>query len=194
MRRAGVGAVLAALAVAGCSSDGPNSAITTAPLCESGHDRQAANAVILMAQSVPSATWVPCIRAALPLGWSFHHLEASNGQSRFWLDSDRDGTKAVEVRLTGSCRTDGATEIPSDREDMRRLERVDRISPGYVGRRYYVFDGGCLTVLFVLAGDSPGEALALASQAVGVVSRADLQEQVREESGGRLELDPEGAP
>jgi hypothetical protein len=197
VRRGAVGTAFlaaAAAALTACSSDGPNSAITTAPLCESGHDREAANGVILMAQSVPSATWVPCIRAALPLGWSFHHLEASNGESRFWLDSDRDGTRAVEVRLTGSCTTDGATEIPSDREDMRRLERVDRISPGYAGRRYYVFDGGCLTVLFSLAGDSPGEALALASQVVGVVARADLQEQVREESGGRLELDPEGTP
>jgi len=190
VRRGVAGVALVALAVAGCSSDGPNSAITTAPLCETGHDSQAANAVILMAQSVPSASWVPCIRAALPLGWNFHHLEASNGEARFWLDSDRDGTRAVEVRLTGSCSTAGATEIPSDREDMRRLERVERISPGYVGRRYYVFDGGCLTVLFRLGGDNPGEALALATQVVGVVSRADLQEQVHEESDGRLELDP----
>ena len=190
MRRGVVGVALVALAVAGCSSDGPNSAITNAPLCETGHDGQAANAVILMAQSVPSAGWVPCIRAALPLGWNFHHLEASNGEARFWLDSDRDGTRAVEVRLTGSCSTAGATEIPSYREDMRRLERVERISPGYVGRRYYVFDGGCLTVLFRLGGDNPGEALALATQVVGVVSRADLQEQVHEESDGRLELDP----
>jgi hypothetical protein len=29
---------------------------------------------------------------------------------------------------------------------------------------------------------------------VGVVSRADLQKQVREESAGRLDLDPEGTP
>jgi hypothetical protein len=187
-------AALTAALVAGCSSDGPNSAITQPPLCEGGHDRTAGNAVVLMAQSVPSATWVPCIRAALPLGWNFHHLEAGNGQSRFWLDSDRDGKRAVEVRLTPSCATAGATEIPSDREGMRRLERVDRISPGYTGRRYYLFDGGCLTVLFSLHGDSPGEALALASQVVGVVPRDTLRAQVHEESGGRLELDPGGTP
>ena len=52
-----------------------------------------------MAQSVPTATWVPCIRTALPLGWNFHHLDARNGVARFWLDSDRDGQQAVEVRL-----------------------------------------------------------------------------------------------
>ena len=49
------------------------------------------NGVILMAQSVPTATWVPCISNALPLGWQFHHLDARNGVARFWLDSDRDG-------------------------------------------------------------------------------------------------------
>ena len=77
------------------------------------------NGVILMAQSVPTATWVPCISAALPLGWQFHHFDARNGVSRFWLDSDRDGQQAVEVRLTESCATGGTTEVPTDREGMR---------------------------------------------------------------------------
>ena len=176
---------------AGCAAG--TTLITDPPLCTAGDDG-AGDGVILMAQSVPTATQVPCIRTRLPLGWNFHHLEARNGVARFWLDSDRDGTMAVEVRLTETCSTSGATEIPSDREGMRRLERVDRISPTYAGARYYLFDGGCLTVIFKLAGGNPGEALALASQVVGVVSRADLQQQVREESGGRLQLDPEGTP
>jgi hypothetical protein len=148
-----------------------------------------------MAQSVPTAQWIPCIRAALPLGWDFHHLDARNGSARFWLDSDRDGVQAVEVRLEPSCDTDRTTEVPSDREGMRRLERVDRVSPTYAGERFYVFEGGCLTVVFSLDGSSAGEALAVSSQVVGVVSRADLAAQVREESGGRLDLDPpEDAP
>jgi hypothetical protein len=133
---------------------------------------------------------VPCISSALPLGWNFHHLDARNGASRFWLDSDRDGQQAVEVRLAESCDTAGATEVPTDREGMTRLERVDRLSPSYAGERYYRFDGGCVTVVFALDGDSPGEALALSSQVVGAVARGDLAAQVREESGGRLTLDP----
>jgi hypothetical protein len=192
VRRAGpLLAALLAVALAGCADDAPNSAIGDEPLCEVG-DHGAGNSVLLMAQSVPTASWVPCIRAALPLGWGFHHLEARDGEARFWLDSDRDGQKAVEVRLTESCDTAGATPIPSDREGMLRLERVTRMSPTYVGERYYLFEGGCLSVVFALRGESPGEALALASQVVGVVARADLQEQVREESGGRLDLDPTG--
>jgi hypothetical protein len=173
--------------LAGCASD--STAILTTPLCDTG-DEGADNGVILMAQAVPTATRVPCISAALPLGWSFHHLDARNGVARFWLDSDRDGKKAVEVRLTESCGTAGTTEVPTDRPGLRRLERVDRMSPSYAGARYYLFEGGCLTIAFSLDGGSAGEALAVASQIVGVVPRDDLAAQVEQQSGGRLTLDP----
>jgi hypothetical protein len=183
-------ALLTGSCLAGCA--GGTTAITAVPLCRSGADGAdgAGNAVILMAQSVPSASSVPCIRTALPLGWNFHHLVARNGESQFWLDSDRDGVKAIEVRLEPSCDTLGATEIPSDRDGMRRLERVRQVSPTYAGERYYRFPGGCLTFVFRLHGDSPGEGLALASSAVGVVRRATLNAQVKTESHGRLTLDP----
>jgi hypothetical protein len=190
MSRARVLPLLALLVVgsaAGCASD--TTATTELPNCATG-DQTASNGVVLMAQSVPTATWVPCLRTTLPLGWDFQHLDARNGSSRFWLNSDRDGQKAIEVRLADSCHTAGATEIVSDREGMRRLERVTRTTPHFEGERYYVFDGGCITIVFRLTGDNPGEPLGLATQVVGSVSRAELQQQVREESNGRLTLDP----
>jgi hypothetical protein len=180
-------ALLAAGLLAACASG--STTISDPPLCSSG-DEGAGNGVILMAQSVPTASWVPCIRTRLPLGWSFNRLDARNGSTRFWLDSDRDGTEAIEVQLEQTCATAGATEIASDREGMRRLERVLRVSPSYSGERYYVFGGGCLTFVFHLDGNDPGEALALATQAVGAVRRTDLRAQVQERSGGRVELDP----
>jgi hypothetical protein len=190
--RTAAAAALALVAVGcltGCGdSANPAAAITSPPLCPVG-DGGAGNGVVLMAQSVPTAAWAPCLRP-LPSGWDFLHLDVRNGVSRFWLDSDRDGTHAIEVRLEESCDTSGATEIASDREYMHRLERVRQVSPTYSGERHYVFHGGCLSIVFRLDGDSPGEALALASQAVGVVSREDLQAQVHAESGGRVELDP----
>jgi hypothetical protein len=135
---------------------------------------------------------VPCLRTALPLGWGFHHLDARNDVAVFSLDSDRDGREAIKVRLEKSCDTSGSTEIPSDREGMQRLERVTRTTPHFEGERYYVFDGGCITFAFELDGESRGEPLALATQAVGAVSRTDLLRQVRDESDGRLSLDPAG--
>jgi hypothetical protein len=173
--------------ISGCASD--NSASSRLPTCVEG---DVANGVILMAQSVPSATWVPCLRTNLPLGWSFVHLEARNGSSRFWLDSNRDGDKAIEVLFEKSCDTAGATEIPSDRAGLQRFERVRLTTPRYEGERYYVFDGGCITFVFHLIGDSRGEPLALATQSIGAISRADLIALVHDESDGRLSLDPAG--
>jgi hypothetical protein len=195
VRRAVAAAATLALGMclAGCSSD--TAATTEQPTCTGAADDHASNAVILMAQSVPSAGWIPCLKTTLPLGWSFHHLDARNDISRFYLDSDRDGQLAIEVRLTRSCDSSGSTEIPSDREGMRRLERVTMTTPRFEGRRYYVFPGGCITFVFRLGGDSDnrGEPLALATQAVGAVSRADLLRQVHDDSGGRLTLDPPSA-
>jgi hypothetical protein len=162
--------------------------------CAEGDDGEPTNGVILMAQSVPSASFVPCLEG-MPVGWHFSALDARSDSARFWLDSDRYGMHAIEVRLTADCDTSGATEIPSERPDMRRMEQVASVSPQFVGRRYYLFDGGCITVVFDIAGSDSSEPLAVATQGLGVVSRSELQDLVREESGGRLELDPpEGGP
>ena len=157
--------------------------------CRSGEEARPANGVVLMAQSVPTASFLPCLEG-VPLGWHFVDLEARDGSATFWLDSERHGDRAIEVRLTEECATDGASEIPSDREGMRRLEQVTEVSPRYVGKRFYVFDGGCITVLFTITGEDRSEPLAVATQGVGTVPRAELRALVRERSDGRLELDP----
>ena len=184
--------LVAALTVTGCASD--TTATLRQPTCPVEGDDTASNAVVLMAQAVPTTSWVPCLRPdTLPGGWSYEALDVRNNVSRFWLTSDRDGERAIEVRLEESCSTAGTTEIPTDRDGMRRYERVTQTDPEYHGKRYYVFDGGCITFVFKLTGkpgQTRGEPLALATQAVSAVSRADLAAQVREESDGRLRLDP----
>ncbi|RBY78231.1 hypothetical protein DQ238_13135 [Geodermatophilus sp. TF02-6] len=180
-----------ALLLTGCGAPA-DGLIGDVPACSIGDDAVAASGVVLMAQAVPTASWVPCLQG-LPVGWHFSGLDARRGSARFWLDSDRDGVHAIEVWLTGTCDTAGATEIPSDREGMHRLERVTQVTPQYLGRRYYLFDGGCLTVVFTLSGDARGEPLALATQNIGTLRRQELAEQVRAETGGRLGLDPPAA-
>jgi hypothetical protein len=185
-------ALAAVVALSACSSD--TTATTEMPTCADAEDGTASNSVILMAQSVPTAEWVPCLRSALPLGWGFHHLDARNDLSVFSLDSDRNGQQAIKVRLEQSCDTSGATSIPSDREDMERFERVTQTTPHFEGKRYYVFEGGCMTFVFALTGEgeSRSEGLALATQSVGAVSRTELLRQVHDDSDGRLTLDPAG--
>jgi hypothetical protein len=186
-----VALALAVCCLSACGTSG-NTYGYRPPTCAS--EEEASNGVVLMAQSVPTASWIPCLRRALPGDWTFSYLDAHNGSAVFVIKSMH-SAEPVAVNLTRTCDTAGATEVPTDREGLRRLERVTTVSPHYMGRRFYVFDGGCITVVFNLeGGENPSEALALATDSVGVVSRAFLQDQVREESGGRLELDAGGTP
>jgi len=157
--------------------------------CRTGDEGQPAHGVVLMAQSVPSSSWVPCLDT-VPLGWHMSDVEVRDGSGRFWLDSDRDGTRAIEVKLDSSCDTRRATEIPSDRNGVRRFELVTQVSPVYMGTRFYEFDGGCLAVSFRLGGQDRAEPLAVATEGIDLVNRMDVEQQVRDETGGRLELDP----
>jgi hypothetical protein len=184
---AAVAAVLGPVALTGCGQ--PTSFEGEVVACAEGEDGSPANGVVLMAQAVPTASWVPCLDT-VPLGWHFTEFEVRNDSAHFWLDSDRFGDHAIAMRFTASCDTSGATEIPSDRAGMRRLERVTSVHPQYVGRRFYVFDGGCITLLFSLSGKDRAEPLAVATQGIGAVARNDLQKLVHEGSDGRLALDP----
>ncbi|SDE37785.1 hypothetical protein SAMN05660485_00752 [Blastococcus fimeti] len=157
--------------------------------CREGDEGTPANGVILLAQSVPTASYVPCLEV-IPLGWDVSGLEASDEDAHFWLDSNRDGARAVEIRLDERCDTAGATQIPSDREAMERWERVTQVTPEYVGTRFYVFDGGCISVLFRLSGENRAEPLGFATQGIGAVPRDAVRAAVREQTDDRLELDP----
>ena len=66
--------------------------ITQHPTCGTG------DLMIAMAQSVPTATQVPCV-AALPAGWTVEDVSVHSGHSVFYLDSDRAGRHAVKVSL-----------------------------------------------------------------------------------------------
>lgn len=141
VRQLAVAAVALGLGLSACTaaSTGP----ATAPTCDHG------DILILIAQSVPSATLVPCI-SEFPAGWTFggEHIDA--GQARFWLDSDRAGPSAVTVTLSPSCDTRGAIRIPvaPDESGTVRYERPDTLPPGYSAERFYRFPGGCVTYRF----------------------------------------------
>jgi hypothetical protein len=185
--------LLGTLLLAGCSANiqlAPT--VGGLPQC-TPKPGKVSSGTLVMAQAVPSAQWLPCVRE-VPVGWSFDQLEPRDGQATFDLDSDRDGTKALTVLLGPSCDTSGATEIPSEHPDMRRYERADRVSRGYAGQRYYVFSGGCVTYQFDLRGATRAEAVATVSEALGFVSRAALARQLYETSGGRLVLDVTATP
>jgi hypothetical protein len=149
----------------------------------------AAGGTILMAQSVPTAAWLPCVRQ-VPPGWTFYQLLADEDGTTVRFLSDRDGDTALAVLFRRDCDLAGASEVPSEQPEMRRYERVTRVTSGYGGERHYVFTGGCVTFRFDLRGATRAEPVATITEAFGFISRQTLARQVRESTDGRLELDP----
>jgi tRNA A-37 threonylcarbamoyl transferase component Bud32 len=68
----------------------------------------------LEAQSVPSASLVPCMSTLRP-GWSLAEVAVNNGRSQVTLNHDRAGDAAVVLWLTRSCDTGAAVETPPRR-------------------------------------------------------------------------------
>jgi hypothetical protein len=182
---------LLALVTTGCADLGPVD-VGQQPTCTSpaGTVRRG---VLIMAQAVPGAQWLPCIRT-MPPGWSFAEIRPRDGEVSLLFDSDRDGLHALTVLLRPSCDVTGATEVPSEQPEMRRFERVTRVSSGYGGERHYTFAGGCVTYRFDLRGSTRAEPVAAAAESIAFLSRRNLDGMVRQVSDGRLRLDPTGGP
>ena len=81
--------------------------------------------LILSAQSVRGAAYVPCIHDLKP-GWTYEHLVARSGQSRFWISSDRVGVRFLEVTFEGWCDLGGALAEDSDEDHIPLFVDVRR--------------------------------------------------------------------
>jgi tRNA A-37 threonylcarbamoyl transferase component Bud32 len=143
----------------------------------------------LMAQSVPSASLIPCLQL-VPVDWTVAEVAVNNGRSVITLDHDRGGRAAMVVRLTASCDLAGATEVTSEQRGARRYLRVDRNSTEFSATRAYTFQGGCVTQRFRAAGPSASRLSDTASTEFGFISRDELRQALSQRSHGRLELDP----
>lgn len=143
--------------------------IEAEPSCGTG------DLMVLMAQSVPSATALPCV-AALPAGWSVGPVDIQRGHSRFSLTSDAAGAPSVDVRFQppGSCSVDGATEIPSDEVGMRRFERPEQLPLGLRVVRTYLTNGACVTYEFAFDGDAQASDLVALDSAFAFQPRSAL--------------------
>ena len=141
--------------------------------------------MILMAQSVPSATQIPCV-AALPAGWDFGRMHVNDERGTFWLDSDLGGDVALTVTLlpAAGCSVEGATPVPSDESGTERFERPERLPPNLLSTRYYLFEGGCVTYRFAFDEDADASLMLAVDGAVGFMPRTELIEEVDLRSGG----------
>jgi hypothetical protein len=143
--------------------------------------------LLLMAQSVPTASLVPCVEI-LPPGWTLGDVVVTNGRSRFTLTSDRGGVLVVD--LAASCDLAGTTELTSERPETRRYLRIDRNAAGVTMTRAYTFRGGCITQRLAAPEASRQQLAGESSYALGFTTRDALATALRRDSDGRLELDP----
>ncbi|MCB2222773.1 MAG: hypothetical protein KQH83_01260 [Actinobacteria bacterium] len=143
----------AALVASGCSG----TLGRVMPACDNDRIN---SAVLITGQSVAGAEYIPCIEDLKP-GWTYEHLQAERGRTRFWLGSDRVGLRFLEVAFEGSCDLSGAVRAPSDEPDIERwVEDVE--------------EDLFVEVVLIPEGDDPG----LRDHAADLVS---------EVGGGRVE-------
>ncbi|MGH8862049.1 MAG: hypothetical protein ACRDVG_12605 [Jatrophihabitantaceae bacterium] len=191
------GAVLSVLPACGVTFNigGPPTGGPTCPARTERAPDRLSGPLILSAQSVPTATLVPCLHA-LPAGWTLHDAAARRGQASIVLDFGRDNDRAATVTLSRTCDVTRATGTATDEPGTSRYERVDDVPAGYRAERYYVFSGGCVRYEFNLRGATGPEQVSTISRALGFVDRAVLRRLVHERSHGRFELDPasDGSP
>jgi hypothetical protein len=177
-------AVTFAIVASGCSDGGQ-----ATPACS----RPGSDIIVLEAQSVPTATRLPCV-ADLPIGWSFAGALARNDETTFWLDHDRAGVHAVEVVMRASCDTSSAERMPpsSDEAGMQIYEEATTLQPAFTGSRFQVFEGGCIEYRYSFSDDVEPTLVIEVDQALSTVARSDLVSSVADRFG--LTLCGAGAP
>jgi hypothetical protein len=145
----------------------------------------------LEAQSVPTASRVPCLRA-LPAGWMVDEMVVNDRRSVLTLGHDRAGSSVAIVRLSASCDPAGADEATSAQPGARRYVRVERRVPVFSVTWLDMFSGGCITTRLTVPPDQAAQLSSEATALLGFKTREALQQALDEHSDGRLRLDPAG--
>jgi hypothetical protein len=174
-----VAATVAAIAVAALSLVSCGTNELAAPRCT------ATQRLGIVAQSVPSAAFVPCV-ATLPAGWHVQTFEVERARTRLSLRSDR-AARPVEIVFDSACDVRGASPVAPRSTGIRSYLHVTSIDPDYRGTQFDVFPGGCLTETFVFAR---GPHIALIDDlrtAVDLYPRAELRALLRQKQGIRLD-------
>ena len=166
--------VAAPLLMSGCTGSAPGFA--TAPRCSS------VERLGLIAQSVPSTSYVPCI-AELPTGWRTDELVVRNGQTSFQLVSDRAAGHPVQVELRRGCEPSGGAPVPPRTVGGRTYLALRSIAPRFTGTLYDLFPGGCVTYAFDFQRGPHIALMADLEAAVGFVSRPELSRSLRHQVG-----------
>jgi hypothetical protein len=145
----------------------------------------------LMAQAVPSASSLPCVRSRLP-GWTVGKVTVNSGRAVISLDHDRAGAGAVIIELIGACNptaissmVEGPAPAPGIRRFQQREQPVGRYSTTWYDR----VSGGCIVYSLQSTTDMQGRFATDLPRLLGFITRDALQHALALRSHGRLQLD-----
>ena len=170
-------AIVATSAVVACIAPACSTSGTGPPPC----DDPSANIVVLIAQSVPSATMIPCVRS-IPSGWTFGGGFVSKDLSRMWLDSAVAGIHAVQVSLTPSCAPGDAVEtVPGPGEAGTRVFQDPQELGPFRWTRFVTFPGGCVVYEYAFASGAPATMSLVANDALSFIPRTEVVAAVRDD-------------
>lgn len=142
-------------------------------------DCERAGSGLIVAQSVATASQVPCLTDPPP-GWTVAAVLVNEHHTRITMDSDRAGDGAAVLRFERSCDIGDAAAAPSEFPSAERYDAIEQVRPSFRAERFYVFDGGCVVWTFAFdRGVSATESVAIGETLV-LVARADLQRSISE--------------
>ncbi|MEL6892171.1 MAG: hypothetical protein AAFP84_11280 [Actinomycetota bacterium] len=134
---------------------------------------------LISVQSVPSAELIMCLDP-LPAGWEAATVDIGHEGTFVTFDSDRAGRSAAKVRFEASCDIGDATQTPTEFDDVRRFEWILEVAPRFRAKRYYVFEGGCVTWEFDFDADAPAGMAVELGNTLRFFSRDDINAQFRD--------------
>ncbi len=164
-----VSMALAVVSISSCSVD----QTLDMPMCDRGGE------ILIVAQSVPGAELIPCLEP-LPAGWEVDVVRIGEDGTLVRLDSDRAGGDAAILNYTATCDVDGAVSVPSEQKGADAFERIRSLSPGFVGDRYFTFDGGCVWWQFEFDEGATAALSVELGNSLQLVTRVEFNEIMRD--------------
>jgi hypothetical protein len=122
-----------------------------------------------MAQSVPTAEFVPCI-VALPSGWTMTDAHSATGYSSLRFKGGTENV-ALIIRLDAECDLTGMFEVSDDRPGVRRYEA------GSAARfdLAYRLQGACLTFRSETPSFAESNDFRVITESIGFIARDELR-------------------
>jgi hypothetical protein len=186
-------AVLAAFAAGGCGSNVYIGSQESDPAVTEfrcgGQDGGPSGMLVLIAQSVPSASAVPCIEGEAG-HWTMAEFTVRDGSAVVGFAYQYGGPDRVTVEMRAQCDVHDAREVSSRHEGTRRYNRELVRGGRYANEIHYVYEGACTSLRFDLGATGADLRGAEFAGALAFVARSELDRQIRAATDGRLTLDP----